>query len=472
MDTYLGLCPGHCTGDPEKIQLYLERLEQAREFLRGKHELVLEGLRHAMQESAQKHEFEQAQEYKGMIEQIEATGNRQIVRDVIEGDALVTVGLEKYGQVFLSVVEVRNSMTVGVHEYRLENPLNETTDDILAHAVLQYMGEHIVLSKKKQTVLFTDIALEPCEDFSDFILSQKVVVKHPVRGEKVRLLEFAHTNLLNFAYRETMEGFKKATLGKKDMLLLIEKLFPESTKHKAQSTKKEIIFECFDISHSHGEHTVASKSVLVNGKPDPKRYKKYRIKTLKTGMIDDFASMEEILTRRTLAALRGEDAWPDMIIIDGGKGQLSHAVQAIQNTKDKVQNEKDDSVILGLDPSIQDKQTMPFIISLAKREEEVFLAGQSESILLEKGSSGLMLLQKVRDEAHRFAINYNRASREKSYTKTIFDELPGIGPVARKKILSYVSRIEELQDWSLEKAEQAFGKKTAAILQDHGILQG
>ncbi len=94
--------------------------------------------------------------------------------------------------------------------------------------------------------------------------------------------------------------------------------------------KKEMVFECFDISHSHGEHTVASKSVLVNGKPEPKRYKKYRIKTLKTTEIDDFASMEEILTRRTLAALRGEDMWPDMIIIDGGKGQLSHAVEAIK----------------------------------------------------------------------------------------------------------------------------------------------
>lgn len=99
-----------------------------------------------------------------------------------------------------------------------------------------------------------------------------------------------------------------------------------------KNEKKEIVFECFDISHSHGEHTVASKSVLVNGKSDPKRYKKYRIKTLKTGEIDDFASMEEILTRRTLAALRGENPWPDLIIIDGGKGQLSHAVQAIQNT--------------------------------------------------------------------------------------------------------------------------------------------
>lgn len=86
---------------------------------------------------------------------------------------------------------------------------------------------------------------------------------------------------------------------------------------KEYTKKKEIVFECFDISHSHGEHTVASKSVLVNGKPDPKRYKKYRIKTLETGKIDDFASMEEILSRRTLAAINGEDPWPDLIVIDG-----------------------------------------------------------------------------------------------------------------------------------------------------------
>lgn len=112
MDTYLGLCPGHCAGDIEKIQIYLERLEQAREFLRGKHEMILADLRENMQQAAQKREFEQAQEYKGMIEQIEATGNRQIVRDVIDGDAIVVTGLEKYGQVFLSFVEVKNSMTV------------------------------------------------------------------------------------------------------------------------------------------------------------------------------------------------------------------------------------------------------------------------------------------------------------------------------------------------------------------------
>jgi len=125
----------------------------------------------------------------------------------------------------------------------------------------------------------------------------KIIVKQPSRGEKVRILEFAHTNLLNFAYQEEMSGFKSTTLSKKTMINLMEKIGREI---KGLDKKKEIIFECFDISHSHGEHTVASKSVLINGKPEPKRYKKYRIKTLETGKIDDFASMEEILTRRTL----------------------------------------------------------------------------------------------------------------------------------------------------------------------------
>ncbi len=179
---------------------------------------------------AEKREFEQAQEYKSMIEQIEATGNQQIVRDVITGDALVVVSLEKYGQVFLSLVEVKNGMTVGVHEYTLQNPLNESVDELLANAVLQYIGADVSLlqsirNSSKKKVIFTDCALESSEEFAQFVASEKIIVKHPSRGEKVRLLEFAHMNLLNFAYRETMEGFKKATLGKKDMISLLDILF-------------------------------------------------------------------------------------------------------------------------------------------------------------------------------------------------------------------------------------------------------
>lgn len=441
MDTYIGLCPGHCTGDLQKIKLYKERLERARDFLMWKQEDVLESLRTKMKQAAEKREFEDAAEYKNLISQIESAGNRQIVRDIITGDATIVVTLEKYNHLFTSFVEVKNSMIVGVHEYKLANPLDDTTEELTSQAIMQYITENSVKT------LYTDINLITMSDLTEYLSSARIHIKKPSRGEKVRILEFAHTNLLNFAYQEEMSGLKNATLSKKTMLELMRKI---GFWTKEIETKKEIVFECFDISHSHGEHTVASKSVLVNGKPEPKRYKKYRIKTLEVGKIDDFASMEEILTRRTLWALRGEDVWPDLIIIDGGKGQLSHAVEAIKKASN--QNE-----------------IVP-IVSLAKRIEEVFLPGNSEPILLEKWSSELMILQKIRDEAHRFAINYNRSSREKSYTKTLLDEIPGIGPTTRKKIFQTVSRIEELSSWSYEKTKNSFGKKAAEALQNHGLI--
>ncbi|MBP7806148.1 excinuclease ABC subunit UvrC [Candidatus Gracilibacteria bacterium] len=441
MDTYIDICPGHCTGDKDKIKEYCRRLAEARDFLMGNQENVLSELEKKMKLAAGERRYEEALELKNTIQQIESAGSKQIVRDVISGDATVMVTLEKYNHIFISFIEVKNSMIVGVHEYKLANPLEETNEELVSQAVLQYLSTETIKT------LYTDIETRTMGELQEYLLSQKIKLKQPSRGEKVRILEFAHTNLLNFAYQEEMSGLKNATLSKKTMVDLMEKIGFET---KELAKKKEIIFECFDISHSHGEHTVASKSVLVNGKPEPKRYKKYRIKTLNTGVIDDFASMDEILTRRSLGALRGEDNWPDLIIIDGGKGQLSHAVAAIKKATNT-------------------ENIIP-IISLAKRIEEVFLPENAEPILLEKGSGELMILQKIRDEAHRFAINYNRSSREKSYTKTLLDEIPGIGPVARKKIFSAISRLEELSTWSHKQAKEAFGEKVAETLQNHGLI--
>ena len=440
MDTYIGLCPGHCTGDINALKTYKERLGEARDFLMGKQDTVIDDLKKKMKQAADERKYEEASEYKNLITQIETTGNRQIVRDAIDGDATVAVMLEKYNHIFLSFVEVKNGMIVGVHEYELANPLQEETSLLVEQALIHY------LIREEVKTLYTDIPLEWFSDMSKLAQTQKISLRHPSRGEKVRILEFAHTNLLNFAYQEEMSWLKNATLSKKTMVDLMEKLWFET---KELSKKKEIVFECFDISHSHGEHTVASKSALVNGKPDTKRYKKYRIKTLETGKIDDFASMEEILTRRSLGAVRGEDPWPDLIIIDGGKWQLSHATEAIEKAS---------------------VDFVPPIISLAKRIEEVFLPKKSNPTLLEKWSPELMMLQKIRDEAHRFAINYNRSSREKSYTKTLLDEIPWIGPVARQKILKAVSRVEELSSWTFEKSQKLFWKKVAEALQNHGLI--
>lgn len=123
MDTYIGLCPGHCTGNPEKIKTYLANLKQAKEFLQGNVDEVTKNLRKSMLEASQKREFEKAAEYKQIIGQIEETGNRQIVRDSVTGDAIVVVSLEKYGRQYLGVLEIKNSMIIGVMEYTLDNPL-------------------------------------------------------------------------------------------------------------------------------------------------------------------------------------------------------------------------------------------------------------------------------------------------------------------------------------------------------------
>lgn len=215
MDTYIGLCPGHCTGDAEKIRLYLERLSQARDFLMGKHEEVLADLTQKMQESAREKRYEEAAEYKNIIAQVEASGNRQIVRDAIQGDATIAVMLEKYNRVYLSFVDIKNSMIVGVHEYQLTNPLGDSTVTLVSQAIVRY------LSEQEAHILYTDIDVQNMPDLVQYALAQNIKVRQPSRGEKVRILEFAHTNLLNFAYQETMEGLRNATLSKKTMIDLL-----------------------------------------------------------------------------------------------------------------------------------------------------------------------------------------------------------------------------------------------------------
>jgi excinuclease ABC subunit C len=171
-----------------------------------------------MKQAAEKREFEDAAEYKNLISQIESAGNRQIVRDIITGDATIVVTLEKYNHLFISFVEVKNSMIVGVHEYKLANPLDETTDELTSQAIMQYMAENPVKT------LYTDIKLNTLSELTEYLSSAKVNIKQPSRGEKVRILEFAHTNLLNFAYQEEMSGLKNATLSKKTMLELMKKI--------------------------------------------------------------------------------------------------------------------------------------------------------------------------------------------------------------------------------------------------------
>jgi len=209
--------------------------------------------------------------------------------------------------------------------------------------------------------------------------------------------------------------------------------------------------ECYDISHLGGTSTVASMVVFKDGKPSKKDYRRFTIKSLGEGEINDFQSLSEILLRRLTRLAKeqakgSEDSFgeiPDLIIIDGGKGQLSSVYSIMQ----------------------QVQLSLP-LISLAKREEEIFLPENKTPIILPNDSNALYLIQNIRDEAHRFAISYNRNVRSKKLTKSLLDEVPGIGPKNKKLLLSTFGDLRSIENASFEELSSVVGEKLAQNIKE------
>lgn len=273
-----------------------------------------------MYASAQKKEFEQAQKYKNQLEQLRLMQEKQVVRDSIQGDVDVIILLEKYEKYFIGRLEIRDGSIVGTHHTTIKNPGGDTAQKILEHYIVNiyssspFSGSLILGGRKVQ------------DSIRVFLENKKIHIQEPKAGVKLSFVEFCKNDILNFALSTHLNSLSTKDATKKDAWSLMNTLFP----HDNFDEKSTCSLECYDISHHQGEHTVASKSVIVNGKRDTSKYKRYRIKTLKTGMIDDFASMHEVLSRRTRSHCEGVDIFPTMIVIDGGKGQLSASVRAIE----------------------------------------------------------------------------------------------------------------------------------------------
>lgn len=210
---------------------------------------------------------------------------------------------------------------------------------------------------------------------------------------------------------------------------------------------KSIVFECNDISHISGNHTVASRSVIEDWKLNKSKYRKLKIKTLESQKIDDFESMREVMTRRILELEKLENC-PDLLIIDGWKGQLSAVMDIIRES------------------NIENLQ----VVWLAKRDEELFLPNNPKPILLKKDSPELRMVQKIRDEAHRFAITFNRDTRIKSMKKNILESIDGIWPKTRKKIIQKYGNIENLKEQKPKDLENFLPKNIIESLENHWLL--
>ncbi|MFP4016098.1 MAG: excinuclease ABC subunit UvrC [Halanaerobiales bacterium] len=435
LNYHIAKCTGPCVGAISKEE-YRGMIKQLSLFLSGHQDKLIKGIEKEMYLAADKKNFEKAAHLRDSIEAIKRLSVQQKVmygKNINQDILAVAVSEEE--QACVQLLIIRNGRLIGQEYFIMEGTAEENVEDILASFLPQYydkapqLPDEIILSDEIEDM-----------DLLRGLLSErkgkKDLLTLPIKGEKKRLLEMAYSNAAENLKKELIKKkYKKSRTSD-----AVEKLGQYLGMDKVPNH-----IEGFDISNIQGTDPVASMVVFKNGQSSKQDYRRFKIKTIEGP--NDFAMMSEVVERRYSRLLNEEKPLPDLILIDGGKGQLNAAYQVL--TK------------LGLDN--QD------IIGLAKREEEVFLPGESEPIIIPRKSSALHLIQRVRDEAHRFAVSYHRKLRSRRLTHTMLDNIPGVGPKRRQALLQHFGSLAEIRKANIGKLKEVEGvsDKTARIIYDY-----
>ncbi len=436
-------CLGPCAlpVDPGEYQ---RQLKSALLLLEGKNTELVAQLTARMHEAAAALRFEEAARLRDQIRAITQTAQKQQVALPLGNDQDIFGLYREGGQVEVHVLVVRSGKLVGNQAYSLED--NEFPDEEMLGELLTqfYQGPRFVPDEVLLPVVLED--MEVREELLSERKGKKVTLLCPQRGDKVRLVEMAHEN----ARQGFIEKRQNAEQREKTLDLL------RRTLHLRTAPKR---IECFDISNIQGNTAVGSMVVFDEGEPDKGRYRRFRIKTVEGA--DDFAMMYEVLTRRYRRALEEKDL-PDLLVVDGGKGQLGVAVEVL---KELGISEVD---VIGLAKMRTERD--PFADEVTHSAERVFLPGRKNPIVLKPNSTALFLLQRVRDEAHRFAISYHRQLRAQERLSSPLDAIPGIGPARRKALLRHFGSLKRVREATIEEITQVPGITPAAATAIHQQL--
>ena len=407
----LGLCLAPCTGRVTKEE-YAEELKKVVNFLNGNDDEIEKVLLEKMISASNQENFERAIELREALrmvaklqQRVVANMPKNVDKDVI---AYVTDGLSGV----VTIMVIRGGKILGIQNY-VQSDIDEY--ETVSNFITQYYQNmlppsEIIVSHEVDDALIGDY------------LGKKIHTTAKPHGINLTLLKMAKENARDYLEKhiEKEKLMYNNTLGA--VQALQEKLHLKSLPRR---------MECYDISHISGTNKVASMVVFKDGKPAKKDYRKFKIKTVKGS--NDFASLQETLERRLVRLKNGDgesfNEKPDLLVIDGGKGQLSSTFEILKK--------------LGFEDKIE-------IISLAKKLEEVFVVGQSAPVILKYESAELKLLQRIRDEAHRFAITFHRQTRTKEQTKTELDGIPGLGPKKVDNLLKAFGTVENVKKASVE----------------------
>ena len=427
LDYHIKKCDGPCEGLISEIE-YNSMVNQVVKLLRGKTDELIAELKLEMNSASSNMEFEKAAALRDKIEQLEVYSSKQkVVLPSNDDKDIISAAIEGK-DVASTILNIRSGRLVGKRQLNLSSEKSDDLSEIYNAIIKFYYNEYVEIPKEIviETEPLDDVALiewlsEKADRKVSFIIPQR-------KSEATSLLHMSKQNAILQLKEIQLQRMKKDGNVPYVLSALQRDLRLKSLPRK---------IECFDISNLQGTDTVASMVVFVDGKPKKSLYRKFIINDVEGP--DDFASMQEVVRRRYTRAMEEKEQFPDLIIVDGGKGQLSSAVEILDE--------------LG----IKDQQ----IIGLAKRLEEVFFPGISESQSIPKTSSSLKLIQHVRDEAHRFAITFHRSRRDKRTLQTELTEIPGIGKKIAEKLLTHFDGIESIKNTATAELANVIGKSKA-----------
>ena len=425
---HLKRCSAPCVGADTK-EKYLETIERSVQFLEGRYEALARDLRREMHLAAEALDYERAGLLRDRIQAIERTTDRQEVH-AYKGDDFDALGAAiAEGDAAVQLLRVRDGTVVGRDQFFLEGSEGATPAEVLG----SFIRQHYASATTFPPEIVVPDAIPDAETFIAFAEEKRgthVELHVPQRGKKRRLIELAVRNAQDALEQERVRwladrGKTATALAELQQALGLE------------GPPKRI--ECFDVSHVQGTNVVSSMVVFEDGRPAKQAYRRFRTKIGDRN--DDFANMRDTLRRRFARSIvrsgpalpapnepPSEDGWPvpDLVILDGGKGQLSAGIAALS-----------DAGLLQIP-----------IAALAKEREELFLPGRPEPVVLPERSQGLFMVQRIRDEAHRFAVTYHQQLRSKSATRSVLDGIQGVGPAKKRALLKKFGSVKGMRDAS------------------------
>ncbi len=418
LEYHMGNCKGPCAGLQDQED-YDESIRQIRHILKGNINMVIQHLKDLMLGFSESFDFENAQITKEKIELLEKFKSKSVVvNPSIHNTDVYSIIMED-DTAYVNFLRIMSGSIIQGHTIELKRKLDETAEELLEIAIADFRTRF----QSDSTEIIVPFELEMEIETVSFTI--------PKIGDKKHLLTLSESNVKNYLREKNLQ---------------LEKQNPENrTLRTLEQLKKDLRLtelprriECFDNSNIQGDYAVAAMSVFVNAKPAKKEYRHYNIKTVEGP--DDFASMEEVIYRRYKRMIEEALPLPQLIVIDGGKGQLSAAMNSLEK--------------LGLRGKMA-------IIGIAKKLEEIYFPGDSVPLYIDKKSESLRIIQQLRDEVHRFGITHHRNRRSKGVVKTELSQIKGIGETTSSDLLRHFKSVKQIREATVEELTEVIGKSKA-----------